>query len=73
MKLPPTSANRAIIAELIVGTECGGSDGFSGITANPALGHAADRLVAEGGTVILAEVPELVGAEHLLAERASDP
>ncbi len=58
---------------LIVGTECGGSDGFSGITANPALGYCSDRVVAEGGTVILAEVPELVGAEHLLAERASAP
>jgi altronate dehydratase large subunit len=56
---------------LIVGTECGGSDTFSGITANPALGHASDRIVAEGGTVILAELPELVGAEHLLAERAT--
>ena len=61
------------LSELIVGTECGGSDGFSGITANPALGYAADRLVAEGGTVILAELPELVGAEHLLAARASEP
>ena len=61
------------VSELIVGTECGGSDGFSGITANPALGHASDRVVAEGGTVILAEVPELVGAEHLLAARASEP
>jgi altronate dehydratase large subunit len=57
---------------LILGTECGGSDTFSGITANPALGWAADRIVAEGGTVILAEIPELVGAEHLLAERAGD-
>lgn len=61
------------VSELIVGTECGGSDGFSGITANPALGHASDRVVAEGGTVILAELPELVGAEHLLAQRASEP
>jgi altronate dehydratase large subunit len=61
------------VSELILGTECGGSDGFSGITANPALGYASDRLVAEGGTVILAEVPELVGAEHLLAERAEAP
>jgi len=59
------------LSELILGTECGGSDGFSGITANPALGHAADKLVAAGGTVLLAEVPELVGAEHLLAQRAS--
>ena len=61
------------VSALIVGTECGGSDGFSGITANPALGYCSDRVVAEGGTVILAEVPELVGAEHLLAERASEP
>ena len=61
------------VSALIVGTECGGSDGFSGITANPALGYASDRVVAEGGTVILAELPELVGAEHLLAARASEP
>jgi altronate dehydratase large subunit len=61
------------VSALIVGTECGGSDGFSGITANPALGHASDRIVAEGGTVILAELPELVGAEHLLAARADAP
>ncbi|GAC1578025.1 MAG: UxaA family hydrolase [Candidatus Elarobacter sp.] len=61
------------VSALIVGTECGGSDGFSGITANPALGYASDRVVDEGGTVILAELPELVGAEHLLAARASEP
>ena len=61
------------VSELIVGTECGGSDGFSGITANPALGVASDRVVDEGGTVILAELPELVGAEHLLAARATEP
>jgi altronate dehydratase large subunit len=61
------------VSALIVGTECGGSDGFSGITANPALGYTSDRIVAEGGTVILAEVPELVGAEHLLAARATEP
>lgn len=61
---------QADIGELILGTECGGSDGFSGITANPALGNAADRLVQAGGTVILAELPELVGAEHLFAKRA---
>ncbi len=61
------------VSELIVGTECGGSDGFSGITANPALGYTSDRVVKEGGTVILAEVPELVGAEHLLAARAAEP
>jgi altronate dehydratase large subunit len=63
--------SQADVGELILGTECGGSDAFSGITANPALGHAADRLVEAGGTVILAELPELVGAEHLLAARAS--
>jgi altronate dehydratase large subunit len=62
--------SRADVSELILGTECGGSDGFSGITANPALGYASDRLIASGGTVILAELPELVGAEHLLAARA---
>jgi altronate dehydratase large subunit len=58
------------LSTLVLGTECGGSDAFSGITANPALGYASDRVVEAGGTVILAEVPELVGAEHLLAARA---
>ncbi len=57
-------------AKLILGTECGGSDGYSGITANPALGAAADRLVACGGTAILAETSEVFGAEHLLTRRA---
>lgn len=61
------------LSELILGTECGGSDALSGITANPALGVASDRLVAEGGTSILAEIPELIGAEHLLAARAVSP
>ena len=60
----------ADLADLILGTECGGSDAFSGMTGNPALGRASDRVVAAGGTVILAEIPELVGAEHLLAARA---
>ncbi|WP_240759887.1 UxaA family hydrolase, partial [Phytoactinopolyspora endophytica] len=59
-------------SELILGLECGGSDGYSGITANPALGAAADLLVAQGGTAILGETPEIYGAEHLLAERAVD-
>jgi len=66
----PLERTQADVSELILGTECGGSDAFSGITANPAVGYAADRLVEAGGTVILAELPELVGAEHLLAERA---
>jgi len=57
-------------SELIVALECGGSDGFSGITANPALGAAVDLLVRQGGTAILAETPEIYGAEHLLTRRA---
>ena len=55
---------------LTVGLQCGGSDGYSGITANPALGNAVDRLVAAGGTAILSETPEIYGAEHLLTRRA---
>lgn len=57
-------------SELILGVECGGSDGYSGITANPALGVAADILIAQGGTAVLGETPEIYGAEHLLAARA---
>jgi altronate hydrolase len=57
-------------SELILATECGGSDGNSGITANPAVGVASDLLVACGGTAILAETPEIYGAEHLLTRRA---
>lgn len=60
-------------SELVVGLQCGGSDGYSGITANPALGAAVDRLVAHGGTAILSETPEIYGAEHLLVERARTP
>ncbi len=52
--------------------QCGGSDGWSGITANPALGYAADLLVRNGGTAVLAETPEVYGAEHLLTRRAVD-
>ncbi len=55
---------------LTIGLQCGGSDGFSGITANPALGRAADLLVRNGGTAILSETPEIYGAEHLLLRRA---
>lgn len=55
---------------LTLGLQCGGSDGYSGITANPALGHAADLLVRNGGTAILSETPEIYGAEHLLIRRA---
>jgi altronate hydrolase len=57
-------------SELTVALQCGGSDGYSGITANPALGAASDLLVADGGAVILSETPETYGAEHLLTRRA---
>lgn len=58
-------------SELMVALECGGSDGYSGITANPALGCASDILVRYGGTAVLAETPEIYGAEHLLVRRAA--
>jgi altronate dehydratase large subunit len=57
-------------SELILGTECGGSDSYSGISANPALGYASDWLIDAGGSVILAETTEIIGAEHLIAARA---
>jgi altronate hydrolase len=57
-------------AHIVVGLQCGGSDGYSGITANPALGAAVDLLVRHGGTAILSETPEIYGAEHLLTRRA---
>ena len=57
---------------LVVGLQCGGSDSYSGMTANPALGAAMDRLVRHGGTAILSETPEIYGAEHLLTRRAQD-
>lgn len=60
------------ISELMVALQCGGSDALSGITANPALGYACDLLVAQGGTAVLAETPEIYGAEHLLTRRACD-
>ena len=57
-------------SNIVVGLQCGGSDGYSGITANPALGAAVDLLVRHGGTAILSETPEVYGAEHLLTRRA---
>jgi altronate hydrolase len=57
-------------SHIVVGLQCGGSDGYSGITANPALGAAVDMLVRHGGTAILSETPEIYGAEHLLTRRA---
>ncbi|MGL4368321.1 MAG: UxaA family hydrolase, partial [Spirochaetota bacterium] len=59
-------------SELVVGLKCGGSDGFSGISANPLLGFVSDRIVSCGGTTVLSEVPEMFGAEHLLMARAKD-
>jgi len=59
-------------SELMVALQCGGSDAWSGITANPALGYAVDLLTAQGGTGVLAETPEIYGAEHLLTARAVD-
>jgi altronate dehydratase large subunit len=58
------------VSELILGTECGGSDACSGISGNPALGVASDLLIDAGGTVILAETTEIIGAEHIIAARA---
>jgi len=65
------SRETAPASELMLALQCGGSDGYSGITANPALGAAVDLLVAHGGTAILSETPEIYGAEHLLTRRAS--
>ncbi|NIZ92095.1 UxaA family hydrolase [Kineococcus rubinsiae] len=74
--LPVVDANQRVpvpASELVLGLNCGGSDAWSGVTANPALGVASDLLVAQGGTSVLAETPEVYGAEHLLTRRASDP
>jgi altronate hydrolase len=57
-------------SKIVLGLNCGGSDSFSGITANPALGYCSDLLVKAGGTAVLAETPEIFGAEHLLVRRA---
>ena len=61
------------LSELIVGTECGGSDPTSGLAANVLIGELSDRIVAEGGTSILSETTEFIGAEHILARRAATP
>lgn len=60
------------IGDLTLGVKCGASDAFSGISANPSLGRAADKLVCSGGRVLITEVPEFCGAEHILAHRAKD-
>jgi len=61
------------ISELMLALQCGGSDGWSGVTANPVLGIVADEVVRQGGTAVLAETPEIYGAEHLLTRRAISP
>jgi altronate hydrolase len=58
------------ISELTLALQCGGSDGWSGVTANPALGYCADELVRQGGTAVLSETPEIYGAEHVVLRRA---
>lgn len=60
------------LSDLVLGVKCGGSDGFSGITANPLVGRVSDRVAAEGGTPILTEIPEIFGAEQLLMDRAAN-
>jgi len=60
------------LGKILLGTNCGGSDAFSGISANPSLGHASDLLIRSGGTSVLAEIPECMGAEHMLTRRAID-
>jgi len=70
---PSATRRPAPMSAMCLGLECGGSDALSGITANPALGLASDAIVAEGGTTILAEITEIIGAEHLLAQRARTP
>jgi len=72
MEVNKTERRPAPISKLCIGLECGGSDGFSGISANPALGYVSDILVALGGSVILAEFPELCGVEQELSDRCVD-
>ena len=74
--LPVVNACRrqTVSAEhLVLALECGGSDGFSGLSANPALGRAVDLLVKNGGTAILSETTEIFGVEHTLTRRARTP
>jgi altronate hydrolase len=68
----PARRTEAPFGALAIGLKCGGSDGFSGLTANPLLGRIADRLIAAGGSAILSEIPEMFGAERLLTGRARD-
>ena len=68
-----SQGKRSIASELVIGMKCGGSDGLSGITANPTVGAFSDLLVSKGGTTILTEVPEMFGAETILMNRCATP
>lgn len=72
-ELAGTERTETSVEELVLGLQCGGSDGWSGLTANPALGVASDLVVGSGGTAVLGETPEVYGAEHLLTSTATDP
>lgn len=71
--LRPLQRSEQPLSKLKLALQCGGSDGYSGISANPALGHTSDLLVRHGGTAVLSETPEIYGAEHLLTSRAVTP
>src|SRR5262249_5807009 len=74
--LPIANASQrtpAPISELVVGLQCGGSDSWAGVRANPVLGMVSDEIVRQGGSTVLAETPEIYGAEHLLTRRAVSP
>ena len=72
MEVNKLERKSAPLSKLCIGLECGGSDGFSGISANPAIGYTSDILVALGGTVVLAEFPELCGVEQEFSDRCID-
>jgi altronate dehydratase large subunit len=67
------SREKVPVSELLVGLKCGGSDAFSGVTANPSLGAAADLLVKEGASVVMGEVTEMIGTDHILKKRCDSP
>src|SRR5690606_1285253 len=68
----PARRTPAPLSDLVLGVKCGGSDGLSGLTANPLVGRMSDAVTSAGGTAILTEVPEIFGAEQMLMDRAAD-
>jgi altronate dehydratase large subunit len=72
-ELEAVARARVPVSELVVGLQCGGSDALSGVTANPAVGAAADRFVGVGATVVLAETTEMIGTAHILKRRGATP